>query len=129
MKEIPVFFCYLSPLNYQLSAMSYELPARSGLALKENLKFHPNTPVRNSDDFSGCHNRFLGFGKHKCQCYFLAGEQGPGGFNENAAGAHILNKCFEVGIHGLASGHHGLDFVESFPCIPPSLKIRYPLIL
>jgi hypothetical protein len=95
----------------------------SDLSFKKNLEFYPDTPVTNSDDFSGCHNRFPGAGKDERHGYFLSGEQGPAGLDKNPAGAYILNKCFEVAIHGAANGNDRLDFVECFPCIPSSFKI------
>jgi hypothetical protein len=97
--------------------------------LKKNLELHPDAPVRNPDDFSGCHNRFSGFGKHEGHGYFLAGEQGPAGFNKSAAGAYILDGCFKVGIQCPANGNDLLEFIEPFPRIPPSIKTLYSFIL
>jgi hypothetical protein len=95
------------------------------LASKKNLESDPHTPVGNPDYFSGRHNRLPGFGKHECHGYFLSREQGPAGFDKNAAGAHILDRRLKVGIQGPANGNDRLEFVESFPRIPPSIKTLY----
>jgi len=93
------------------------------LAFKKNFEFYPDTPIRNSDDFSGCHNGFLGSGEYECHRYFLSGNKGPAGFDKSPAGTHILNKSIKVAIYCPAKGDNRLDFVEPLPCIPPSFKI------
>ena len=111
-------YFFAGPMNHQPPALSF-------LLFKKNLEFYPNTAIRDSDDFSGCHNRFVGSGEYECHCYFLSGKQGPAGLDKNPAGTDVLNKCFKVRIHRLANGNNRLDFVEPFPCVPPCFKIRY----
>jgi hypothetical protein len=64
----------------------------SALFIKKNFEFHRRSGAGGSDNFSGYHDRFLGFGKLKGHGYLLSDGQWFCGFNKNSGTTNVLNK-------------------------------------
>lgn len=93
-------------------AIAKRLKISGVLLIKKNFEFHRRSGAGGSDNFSGYHDRFWGFGKSKGHGYLLSDGQWFCGFNKNSGTTYVLNRCIEFRARSFATYDDGLVFFK-----------------